>query len=102
METVLVETYAPRDSAVAVLADDAHAAAQQMARQGHAVRYVQTIFVPDDETCFHLFEAASAAAVAGGKRATALRSGLVAGLVACVFAADRDVDHEATAFRANP
>jgi len=28
-----------------------------------AIRYVRTTFLPDDETCFHLFEAVSANAV---------------------------------------
>jgi Domain of unknown function (DUF3303) len=88
MEMVLIETYAPHDTAVATLADDARAAAKQMARRGHDVRYVQSIFVPSDETCFHLFEAASPEALTEGTRATALRSGRVAGIAATVSAAN--------------
>ena len=61
MVSYLVEVYLPRSSA-----GDAHAtglrartAAAQLAAEGTAVRYVRTTFVPDDETCFHVFEAAS-------------------------------------------
>jgi hypothetical protein len=35
-----------------------------VSRQGVSVRYVRTTLVPGDETCFHLFEAASHDAVA--------------------------------------
>ena len=60
-----VEVYLPRSHA-----DEAHAAAQrargaveEMVGEGAAISYVRTTFLPDDETCFHLFEAASAEAV---------------------------------------
>ena len=33
------------------------------AAEGTAVRYLRSIFMPEDETCFLFFEAASAAAV---------------------------------------
>jgi Nickel responsive protein SCO4226-like len=61
----LVEAYVPRSRA-----QDARAAgrrarvvAERLSREGLHVRYVRTTFVPDDETCFHVFEAASAEAV---------------------------------------
>ena len=31
-----------------------------MQRAGIQVRFLRSIFVPEDETCFHLYEAASA------------------------------------------
>lgn len=38
---------------------DARSAAEAMRRDGVAVRYLSSIFVPEDETCFFLYEAAS-------------------------------------------
>jgi hypothetical protein len=38
-------------------------AAEELSREGTPVRFLRSIFVPDDETCFHLFQAASAEAV---------------------------------------
>jgi hypothetical protein len=52
----------------------ARRAAAQLAEAGTEVRYLRAIFVPADETCFHLFEAASADAV----RAASERAGLSA------------------------
>jgi len=42
----------------------ARAAAEEVTREGTAVRCLRSIFVPEDETHFLLYEAASAAAVA--------------------------------------
>ena len=65
MPTYLVEAYMPRSHAREARAAGrrARAAAEELARERTAVRYVRTLFLPDDETCFHLFEAASANAV---------------------------------------
>jgi hypothetical protein len=58
----LVELYVPRtnergtDSAVM----RARLAAEELARVGTAVRYMRSIYIPEDELCFLLFEAASA------------------------------------------
>lgn len=43
--------------------DRARRAAEQMRRNGTPVRFLRSIFVPEDETCFFLFEAPTAAAV---------------------------------------
>jgi hypothetical protein len=63
--TYLVETYMPRSQAQDARAAGrrARAAAEELARNGVPIRYVRTTFLPDDETCFHLFEAGSAGAV---------------------------------------
>jgi len=41
------------------LAVRARHATEQLAREGTAVRFVRAVFVPEDDTCFHLYEAAS-------------------------------------------
>jgi hypothetical protein len=65
MREYLVEVYTPRNGAAGV--DEAAArcreTAEQLSGEGMAVRYIRAIFVPEDETCFHVFEAASQEAV---------------------------------------
>jgi hypothetical protein len=65
MPSYLVETYVPRARAADARDTGARAcaAAEAMALEGTAVRYIRTAFVPADETCFHFFEATSEAAV---------------------------------------
>jgi Protein of unknown function (DUF4242) len=65
MTLYLVEAYVARlnDARVHGLANRARAAAQAMTRRGIPVRHLSSIFVPEDDTCFHLLEAASAGAV---------------------------------------
>jgi hypothetical protein len=41
----------------------ARAAADELAGEGVAVRHLRSIFVPEDETCFMLYDGPSAAAV---------------------------------------
>jgi hypothetical protein len=55
----LVEMYASRRAAkhVAAATDRARRAAADLERGGVSVRFVRTLFVPEDETCFLLFEA---------------------------------------------
>jgi hypothetical protein len=61
----LVELYLPRSQAHEARAAGlrARTAAVELAAEGAVVRYVRTTFLPDDETCFHLFEASSAGSV---------------------------------------
>ena len=48
------------------------AAADELTREGVPVRYVRSIFLPDDETCFDLYEAESVDAVREMARRAAL------------------------------
>jgi hypothetical protein len=70
----LVEQYVPRHDARAVerRGERARRVAEELTRDGTWVRYLRSIFVPEDETCFYLFEAVSADVV----RDAALRAGL--------------------------
>ena len=65
MSEFLVETYVSRADRLAVErgGERARAASEQLTREGRPVRLLRTIFVPEDETCFYLFEAVSATAV---------------------------------------
>ncbi len=68
--TYLVELYLPSLGAPALadLARRARAAALAVTLEGTAVRYIRAIYVPGDETCFVLFEAASKEAVRSASR----------------------------------
>jgi hypothetical protein len=81
--TYLVETYVPRSGAREARAAgrDARAAAEELAREGIPIRYVRTTFLPDDETCFHVFEAASAEAVGEVCRRAGIGSGRIVAAV---------------------
>ena len=65
MTEYLVELYRSQSEAAAAAADGerARVAAEILTGSGRAVRLVRSIFVPDDETCFLLYEADSADAV---------------------------------------
>ena len=53
-------------------AQKARAAADQLRREGTRVHYVRSIFIPEDETCLHLYRAESIEDV----RAAAARASL--------------------------
>jgi hypothetical protein len=76
MTTYLVETYLPRAQARSARAAgrSARAAARVLSREGVCVRYVRTTLLPGDETCFHVFEAASDDAVEAVARLARLDS----------------------------
>jgi hypothetical protein len=65
MVEFLIEQYVPGANAGAVerAAKRARVAAEELTREGSPVRYLRSIFVPEDETCFYLYEAASVEAV---------------------------------------
>jgi uncharacterized protein DUF4242 len=61
----LIELYVSRGDGAAAERDAelARSAAEQLTLRGTPVRCLRGIFVPEDETCFLLYEAASAEAV---------------------------------------
>ncbi|MEZ4597555.1 MAG: hypothetical protein R3C32_12500 [Chloroflexota bacterium] len=56
MTSWLVESYAPGSTDLAEVDQRAREAAATLTLAGTPVRYVRTIFVRGDETCFHVFE----------------------------------------------
>jgi hypothetical protein len=74
MPVFLVESYLPDStSALEVASAAARHTADLATSQGIALRYLRTTLLPADETCLHLFEAASVAVV----EAAAVKAGLV-------------------------
>ena len=72
MASYLVETYLSRSSAAGLPEALARvsAAADALSLEGIPVQYLRSIFVPEDEICFHLFEGASSETVReAGRRA---------------------------------
>ena len=61
MAEFLVELYVSRTDpdAVGRDAERARAASAELTREGTPVRFMRSIFVPEDETCLFLFEAGS-------------------------------------------
>ena len=61
MARFLLETYVSRSDTAAVDAETTRArrAADRLTRTGTAVSHVSAVFVPEEETCFHLYEADS-------------------------------------------
>jgi Protein of unknown function (DUF4242) len=76
MPEFLLERYVSRAGRAAVKADAERArlAADELKREGTAVRYIRLFFVPDEETCFFLYEAASAEHVHEAARRAGLSS----------------------------
>ena len=76
MTGFLVELYVSQSDAAAVAhgAERTRLAAEELTREGTPVRYLRSIFVPEDETCFFLYEAESADAVREATRLAGLSS----------------------------
>jgi hypothetical protein len=72
--TYLVEGYVSRSQAQHAheAGRRARAAAEALSSEGAPIRYVRATFLPDDETCFHLFEADSIELVEEASRRAAL------------------------------
>ena len=66
MPSFLVETFLPRRDAAERPAFEGRArrAAAELTRDGTSVRFDRCIYVPEDETCFYVFDAPSGADVA--------------------------------------
>ncbi|MGI9007649.1 MAG: hypothetical protein ACR2FU_15870 [Streptosporangiaceae bacterium] len=69
----LAELYLPASTALAEVAGQARAGAEAAARTGARIRFLQAIFVPQDESCFVVYLASSPAEVS--------TAGSLAGLV---------------------
>lgn len=63
MTTYLIEAYVAGGE-MADLQDRARAVAAAMSDEGHVIRYLRSVLVRADETCFHFFDAASEKLVA--------------------------------------
>jgi len=71
----LAETYLARPDRTRAQehAQRARVAAQELAKQGTPIRFVRSIYVPDDEVCFFVFDAISADAVEAACARAAVR-----------------------------
>ena len=65
MPMYLIESYVARSRLAEARAAGRRAreAAELLTSEGTDVRYIRTTVLPDDETCFHVFEAMSATAI---------------------------------------
>ena len=77
MTSWLVEAYAPGSSDLHEVEARVREAAATVTLAGTPVRYVRTIFVRQDETCFHVFEAASVESVREAARRALLSAQLI-------------------------
>jgi hypothetical protein len=61
MPTFLVEAYEPcgRAGSLVEIERRARTAAAELSRSGTTVRYMRSIYIPADETCFHVIEGPS-------------------------------------------
>lgn len=84
MPSYLVEVYPPRSRAHEARASGQHAqaAAEQLTGEGVPIRYVRRTYLPDDEACFHLFEAPTPATVEEASE-RCLRSSIIWQSAAC-------------------
>jgi hypothetical protein len=75
----LVETYVSRSQSTGEILTSAavSSAAEQITREGRPVHLVRSIVVPEEETCFFLFQAQSADAVRDAATRAGLRFGRV-------------------------
>jgi Protein of unknown function (DUF4242) len=75
--TYLLELYLRRGVSLSSAAEDARRVQAASALAGGGLRYVRTLFVAEDETCFHVFEAPSRDAVVEAASRAGLESARV-------------------------
>ncbi len=75
MSEFLLEVYLSRSTVAAAVPrpEDVSTAADQLTREGRRVRLLHSVFVPQDETRFYLFQAQSSDVVAEAARRCGLR-----------------------------
>ena len=84
----LIELYVSRvegDAAVERDAAQARLGAEVLTKEGKPVRYLRSIFVPEEETCFFMFEADSAEDVEEAARRVSLPVDRAAAVIAGPF-----------------
>lgn len=74
MSSYLLEAYTPASALLEEIEARLRSAAAELSESGTPVRYLRSIRVPEDETCFHLLDGPSSEAVAE----TARRAGISA------------------------
>jgi Nickel responsive protein SCO4226-like len=72
MSSYLLEAYTPASALLEEVEARVRSAAAELSESGTPVPYVRSIFVPEDETCFHVLDGPSSEAVAE----TAKRAGI--------------------------
>jgi hypothetical protein len=72
MPTYLLEQYIPRSEPPERFAARARRITAAAAGAGESIRYVRSLFLADDETCFHVFEARSPDVLATAARTAGL------------------------------
>ncbi|MGH3103461.1 MAG: nickel-binding protein [Gaiellaceae bacterium] len=75
MKSYRVELQLPNAGAATLAAagERARSAAEQLTREGIPVRWVRVVYVPEDDSCFLVFEAPSSEAVVEASRRAALQ-----------------------------
>ena len=68
MSSYLLEAYTPASALLEEIEARVRIAAAELSESGTPVRHVSSIFVPEDETCFHVLDGPSSEAVAEAAR----------------------------------
>lgn len=72
MATFVLDARVPGGSALIELEAQARSLGEAPMGAGLPVGYVRSVFLPGEETCFHVFRAATADVLAGAARRTSL------------------------------